>query len=100
MERASDLRDFVASALELQDPVGVLSVTIGIEPGAASGGTPPWEIALENDLAQLRRDGLLTLASTRSLEEISARLLALSIRRREAGVARCTSRSSQENPAT
>lgn len=77
MERASDLRDFVGSVLELQDPVGVLSVTIGIEPGAGSGGTPPWEIALENDLTRLRHDGSLRPASKRRLEEMSARLAEL-----------------------
>ena len=77
MEQASDLRDFVGSVLELQDPVGVLSVTIGIEPGAASGGTPPWEIALENDLTRLRHDGSLGPASKRRLEEMSARLAEL-----------------------
>jgi hypothetical protein len=77
MERASDLRDFVGSVVGLRDPVGVLSVTIGIEPGAGSGGTPPWEIALENDLTQLRHDGSLGPASKRRFEETSARLAEL-----------------------
>ena len=77
MERASDLRDFVGSVAELRDPVGVLSITIGIEPGATTGGTPAWEIALENDLAQLRRDGSLGLATKRGLEETYARLAEL-----------------------
>ena len=77
MERASDLRDFVGSVVELRDPVGVLSVTIGIEPGAGSGGTPPWEIALENDLTQLRHDGSLGPASKRRFEETSPRLAEL-----------------------
>jgi len=74
MERTSELRDFVGSVVELRDPVGVLSVTIGIEPGAGSGGTPPWEIALENDLGKLRHDGSLGPASKQRLEETSARL--------------------------
>jgi len=77
MERARDLRDFVGSVVELRDPVGVLSVTIGIEPGAVSGGTPPWEIALENDLTRLRRDGSLGPASKRRLERTSARIAEL-----------------------
>ena len=77
MERVSDLRDFVGSVVGLRDPVGVLSVTIGIEPGAGSGGTPPWEIALENDLTQLRHDGSLGPASKRRFEETSARLAEL-----------------------
>jgi hypothetical protein len=74
MERASDLRDFVGSVVELRDPVGVLSVTIGIEPGAVSGGKPAWEIALENDLAQLRHEGMLGPASRKRLEKTTARL--------------------------
>jgi len=77
MERASDLRDFVGSVVEGRDPVGVLSITIGIEPGAGSGGTPPWEIALENDLTQLHHDGSLGPASKKRLEETSARLAEL-----------------------
>jgi hypothetical protein len=77
MERVSDLRNFVGSVVELRDPVGVLSVTIGIEPGAGSGGTPPWEIALENDLTRLRHDGSLGPASKRRLEETSERLAEL-----------------------
>jgi len=77
MERASDLRDFVGSIAGLRDPVGVLSVTVGIEPGAGSGGTPPWQIALENDLGKLRHDGSLGPASASRLEELSAHLAEL-----------------------
>ena len=77
MERASDLRDVIGSVVELRDAVGVLSVTIGIEPGAVSGGKPAWEIALENDLTQLRHDGSLGPASKKRLEETSARIAEL-----------------------
>ena len=77
MKRASELREFLGSVVELRDPAGVLSVTIGIEPGTGSGGTPPWQIALENDLAQLRHDGSLGRASETRLEEPSAHLAEL-----------------------
>lgn len=76
-ERASDLREFVGSVVELRDAVGVLSVTVGVQPGAVSGGTPAWEIALENDLTQLRHDGSLGRSSSRRLEERSARIAEL-----------------------
>ena len=76
MKRASELRDFVGSVIELRDPAGVLSVTVGIEPGAGSGGTSPWRIALENDLAQLRHNGSLGTTDKR-FEESSARLTEL-----------------------
>jgi hypothetical protein len=56
LERASDLRSFVTSLAALRDPVGVLSITTGIEPGVMGGRTPAWEIALENDLTRLRQD--------------------------------------------
>jgi hypothetical protein len=77
MERASELRDFVGSVIELRDSVGVLSVTVGIEPGAGSGGTPPWQIALENDLGKLRHDPYLGPAYAKRLEEPSAHLAEL-----------------------
>lgn len=77
MKRVGELREFVGSVIELRDPVGVLSVTVGIEPGAGSGGTPPWRIAVENDLAQLRHDDSLGPASAKRFEESSARLAGL-----------------------
>lgn len=40
IERTTELRRLVASLAELRDGLGVLSITIGIEPGAVSGGTP------------------------------------------------------------
>jgi hypothetical protein len=57
LERASELREVLASVSRWRDPVGVLSVTAGAEPGTGTGGTPPWAIVLENDLARLRHDG-------------------------------------------
>jgi hypothetical protein len=40
IERTAELRGLVASLAQLRDGIGVLSITIGIEPGAVSGGTP------------------------------------------------------------
>jgi len=74
MERTRDVRGFVGSVVELRDTIGVLSVTVGIEPGAGSGGTPPWEIALENDLTRLRHDGSLGASPKKALEVLSTRL--------------------------
>jgi hypothetical protein len=74
MERIRDVRGFVGSVVELRDPIGVLSVTVGIEPGAGSGGTPPWEIAVENDLTRLRHDGSLGASPKKALDLISTRL--------------------------
>jgi hypothetical protein len=74
MERTRDVRGFVGTVVELRDPIGVLSVTVGIEPGAGSGGTPPWEIAVENDLTRLRHDGSLGASPKKALEGISTRL--------------------------
>lgn len=74
MERTRDVQGFVGSVVELRDPIGVLSVTVGIEPGAGSGRTPPWEIALENDLTRLRHEGPLGASPKKALEVISERL--------------------------
>jgi len=74
MERACDVRGFVDSVVELRDPTGILSVTVGVESGAGSGGTPPWQITVENDLARLRHDGSLGPSPKRTLDMISARL--------------------------
>jgi hypothetical protein len=57
LQRAGEVRELVASLLEWRDPVGVLSVTGGIEAGAGTGGTPPWASAVRNDLARARREG-------------------------------------------
>ncbi len=73
-ERSRELRSVIGSIVELSDPVGVLSVTAGLESGAGSGGTPPWQIAVQNDLARLRREGLLGRDSARSLADVSAQL--------------------------
>jgi hypothetical protein len=73
-DRTRDVRGFVGSVVELRDPVGVLSVTVGIEPGAGSGGTPPWQITVENDLARLRDHGSLGPSPKRTLDMISARV--------------------------
>lgn len=77
MERASDLREFVDSVARLRDAVGVLSITIGTEPGAVTGGASAWEIAVENDLAQLRRNRSVGSVLARRSEEASTRLAEL-----------------------
>lgn len=56
VERASRLRELVGSPVELRDGAGVLSLSLGIEPGAPLGGRPAWEIQLEHGLARLARD--------------------------------------------
>jgi hypothetical protein len=56
IERTAELRGLVTSLAQLRDGIGVLSITIGIALGAVSGGTPSWEIALENDLNRLHHD--------------------------------------------
>lgn len=77
VQRTVDLRKLVASVSRMRDPLGVLSITIGIEPGAVSGGTPAWEIAVGNDLARLRRDGSVGPALARWFEETPTRLAEL-----------------------
>ncbi len=74
LERSHELREFIDSAVAMRDPVGVLSVTIRLEPGAGGGGTPPWEIAVHNDFAKLHRSGLLGRHWRERLDETSARL--------------------------
>ena len=74
VERTTELRRLVASLAELRDGLGVLSITIGIEPGAVSGGTPSWEIALENDLNRPRHDSSARSTLERRLEQVSTRL--------------------------
>lgn len=77
LARSHELREFIDSAVAMRDPIGVLSVTIGIEPGAGLGGTPPWEIAVHNDFTKLHRDGLLGRHWRERLDETAARLAAL-----------------------
>lgn len=55
-ERASRLRELIGALTELRAEDGVLSLAVGIEPGAPLGGRPAWEIQLENDLARLVHD--------------------------------------------
>lgn len=74
IERATELRGLVASLTQLRDGIGVLSITIGIEPGAVSGGTPSWEIGLENDLNRLHHDSSARSTLKRRLEQASTRL--------------------------
>jgi hypothetical protein len=71
-DRTSELRRFVSALAEWRDPVGVLSVTVGIEPGAARRGTPAWAIAVENDLARLREGASPALG--RCLDDASIHL--------------------------
>lgn len=75
--RARDLRKLVGSVSRVRDAVGVLSITIGMEPGAVTGGTPAWEIAVGNDLARLRHDSSVGPALARRFEDISTRLAEL-----------------------
>jgi len=77
LEHAHDLRDLVELLAALRDRAGVLSVTVGIEPGAVSGRTPAWEIELENHLSALRRDGAMGRALARRRAEVSRRLAGL-----------------------
>jgi hypothetical protein len=74
MERAGELRDLILSLAALRDPEGVLSVTVGIAPGAVSGGTPAWEIALENDLTAVQRGPRATRDLERRLAELAPRI--------------------------
>ncbi|HXG76735.1 MAG TPA: VLRF1 family aeRF1-type release factor [Gaiellaceae bacterium] len=57
IEHAAELRDAIDGLAQLRDEVGVLSITVGIEPGPVLGERPAWEVALENDLARLARNG-------------------------------------------
>jgi hypothetical protein len=74
IERTAELRGLVASLAQLRDGIGVLSITIGIEPGAVSGGTPSWEIALENDLNRLHHVSSVRSTLKPRLEQASTRL--------------------------
>jgi hypothetical protein len=74
IERTTELRGLVTSLAQLRDGIGVLSITIGIEPGAVSGGTPSWEIALENDLNRLHHDSSARSTLKRRLEQASTPL--------------------------
>jgi hypothetical protein len=56
IERAPALREAIESLARLRDEVGVLSISVGIEPGARLGGKPAWEVAIKNDLDRLSRD--------------------------------------------
>jgi hypothetical protein len=73
VDRVCRLREFIGSVVELRDSLGILSVTIGIEPGDVSGRRSAWEIALQNDFAQLRREGGLKPAA-RVLDEALERV--------------------------
>lgn len=69
IERVRELRELVDTLVELRDEIGVLSVTVGVEPGPTAGSTPAWEIALRNDLASLRKDGVLEGSLGREADE-------------------------------
>lgn len=74
IERTDVLRGLVTSLAQLRDEMGVLSITIGIEPGARSGGSPSWEIALRNDLDRLVHDSAARAMPDRRLDQVSTRL--------------------------
>jgi hypothetical protein len=74
IEHTTELRHLVANLVRVRDGTGMLSITIGIEPGAVSGRTPRWEIALENDLDRLRHESRFRSILARRLEEASTRL--------------------------
>ena len=71
LARTQELGEFVGTVAEVRDSIGMLSVTVGIEPGAGKGRTPPWQIAVENDLAQLRKDGSLRAVPQKSLDVLA-----------------------------
>lgn len=73
VERASHLRELIDTLAGVRTDAGVLSLAVGIDPGAPLGGRPAWEIQLENDLAQLVRDP----AYGRAVERLLAREEAL-----------------------
>jgi hypothetical protein len=75
IESASELQRRAEELSELRDEMGVLSITVGVEPGAVSGRTPAPQIAVENELARLRHDGGTDghLLESR-LDELSERL--------------------------
>lgn len=74
IERTDVLRSLVTSLAQLCDEIGVLSTTIGLEPGAVSGGTPSWEIALRNDFDRLLHDSAARSTLERRLDQVSTRL--------------------------
>ena len=77
MERAHALTELVRAVSQARDRLGMLSITVGVEPGTASGGSPPWEISVEDDLTRLARDPSLGPVLARRLEETSTRLAEL-----------------------
>ena len=74
LERAPELGELVRSLASVRDGSGVLSVIVGIEPGAMSGRSPAWEIELGNRLAELGSDGLAARALQRRRSEVAERL--------------------------
>ena len=74
IERATELRSLVSALAQLRDGIGVLSITIGIDPGTVSAGTPSWEIVLENDLNRLRHDSPVRSTLERRAKYVSPRL--------------------------
>ncbi len=74
IERTDVLRSLVTSLAQLRDGAGVLSITIGIEPGGTCGATPPWEIALRNDFHRLLHESTARSTLERRLDQYSTRL--------------------------
>lgn len=74
VERASELRAVIDLRARERDDAGVLSVAVGIEPGAQLGGRPAWEIRLKNDLTRLLHDPTHGRALKRWLPRAAAQI--------------------------
>ncbi len=74
-ESARALGDLVEALAAARDGAGMLSITVGLEHGAPTGGSKPgWEIALRNDLARLRDDGAFGTLLAKRLDGAETRL--------------------------
>lgn len=74
IERAAQLLELVTSLAVLRDEDGVLSITVGLEPGARAGRRPGAQIELENELSRLRDVPGFTRVHERRLAELASRI--------------------------